>query len=88
MDQADLHQLLTELHAALAAANPPDAPNRELLTQLAADIQAVTGTAPTQEHYRTLRGRLVRAAAALEATHPKVTAALERVIDTLAFFNL
>jgi hypothetical protein len=85
VDQARLRQLLTELHNELASTTPVDAANRELLNQLATDIQAMGGS---PESYRSLRGRLVDAAAALEATHPKVTTALERVIDTLAFFNI
>ena len=88
MDQANLRRLLTELHAELSAAKPVDAANRELLTQLAADIHAMSGPAVPPEQYRTLRSRLADATAALEATHPKLVTAIERVIDTLAFFNL
>jgi hypothetical protein len=85
VDQARLRQLLTELHAALASATPVDAANRELLKQLATDIQAIGGS---PESYRSLRGRLEEATVALEATHPTVATAIERVIDTLAFFNI
>jgi hypothetical protein len=85
VDQARLRQLLTELHTELASTTPVDAANRELLNQLATDIQTMGGS---PESYRSLRGRLVDAAAALEASHPKVATAIERVIDTLAFFNI
>ena len=85
MDQARLRKLLTELHAELASATPVDAANRDLLKQLATDIQAMGGS---PESYRSLRGRLEAATATLEATHPTVTTAIERVIDTLAFFNI
>ena len=88
MDQTQLTRLLTELHVELAAAKPLDAANRELLSQLAADIKAATGTAVAPERYLTLRNRLSAAAAGLETTHPKLVNAIERVIDTLAFFNL
>jgi hypothetical protein len=88
MDQTELHRLLSELHAELAGAKPLDAANRQLLAQLAADIETVSRGSVPPERYRTLRGRLADAAAVLETTHPKVTAAIERVIDTLAFFNL
>lgn len=90
MDQAHLRRLLTELHGELAHAKPVDARNRELLAQLATDIEALSGApaAVVPERYRSVRGRLVEAATALEATHPTVASSLERVIDTLAFFNL
>jgi len=87
MDEARIRRLLTELHAELKAAEPVDARTRELLTQLGNDIQAIGGGA-TPDRYRSLRTRLEEATAALEATHPKVTTAIERVIDTLAFFNI
>ena len=89
MDQSRLHQLLTELHTELSRAKPVDTANRELLEKLAGDIQAIRGAKEVApERYQSLRGRLAQAATALEVTHPRVATAIERVIDTLAFFNL
>lgn len=91
MDQRRLHELLTALHDELVAAGPVDAKNRDLLQHLARDIRAIVDTGPggaMSERYRGLSGRLREAATAFEASHPRLTTAMEKVIDTLAFYNL
>lgn len=82
--------MLSELHSELTRAQPVDAANRALLTQLASDIQAVNAaqTPVTPDHYRSLRARLADGATRVQATHPKLASAIERVIDTLALFNI
>ncbi len=82
--------MLSELHSELTRAQPVDAANRALLTQLASDIQAVNAaqTPVTPDRYRSLRARLADGATGVEATHPKLASAIERVIDTLALFNI
>lgn len=91
MDQSHLHRLLGELHQELLAARPVDPKSRDLLEHLASDIRAIVDTPSHQaspEHYQGLRGRLTEAVAAFEASHPRLTTAMERVIDTLAVSNL
>jgi len=91
MDQRRLQELLTALHDELLATGPVDAGNRDLLKHLAADIRALLDAAPggaDAARYQGLSGRLRQAATAFEASHPRLTSAMEKVIDTLAFYNL
>lgn len=91
MDPRHLHHLLTELHQELLAARPLEPKDRELLQHLAEDIRALVEAGPEPggaERYRGLRGRLGQTAAAFEASHPRLTSAMQKVIDTLAVYNL
>jgi hypothetical protein len=91
MDQRRLQELLTALHQELLAAGPVDAKSRDLLRHLASDIRARLDTAADTAdaaRYQGLSGSLREAARAFEASHPKLTAAMEQVIDTLALYNL
>lgn len=91
MTQSHLHQLLDELHQELLAARPLDPQSRDLLQHLASDIRAIVDTPPhlaSPDQYQGLRGRLAEAVTAFEASHPGLTTAMERVIDTLALSNL
>jgi hypothetical protein len=91
MDQRRLQELLTALHEELLAAGPVDEKNRDLLRHLESDIRsrldAGAATADTAR-YQGLSGSLREAATAFEASHPRLAAAMEKVIDTLALFNL
>jgi hypothetical protein len=91
MDQRHLHQLLGELHDELLAARTVDPKSRDLLQHLTRDIRALVDAPPPEGspgHYQGLRGRLSEAMAEFEASHPRLTTAMERVIDTLAVSNL
>jgi hypothetical protein len=91
MDQRRLEDLLTTLHEELLAAGPVDAKNRDLLRHLASDIRARLDAGPESAaaaRYQGLSGSLREAATAFEASHPRLTAAMEKVIDTLALYNL
>lgn len=91
MDQRRLQELLTALHDELLAAGPVDAENRDLLQHLAGDIRVMLDAEPgtaDAARYQGLRGRLRQAATAFEASHPRLATAMEKVIDTLAFYNL
>jgi uncharacterized protein DUF4404 len=91
MDQSHLHKLLGELHQELLAARSVDPKSRDLLQHLASDIRAIVDTPPHQaspDRYQGLRGRLAKAMAEFEGSHPRLTTAMERVIDTLALSNL
>jgi uncharacterized heparinase superfamily protein len=91
MDQDHLHHLLSELHQELVAARSVEPKDRDLLRHLADDIRSLVEAAPARpapERYQGLRGRLAAATTAFEASHPRLTAAMEKVIDTLAVYNL
>jgi uncharacterized protein DUF4404 len=91
MDQSHLHKLLGELHQELLAARSVDPKSRDLLQHLARDIQAIVDAPRHQaspDQYQGLRRRLAEAMTAFEASHPHLTTAMERVIDTLAVSNL
>jgi hypothetical protein len=91
MDQRRLQELLTALHDELLAAGPVDAENRDRLRHLAGDIRARLDAQPGTAdavRYQGLSGSLREAATAFEASHPRLTAAMEKVIDTLALYNL
>jgi len=91
MDQEHLHHLLEELHAQLRAATPVQGENRDLLQRLAGEIRSVLDRRPaptTAEPYRALRPRLQDAVRAFEASHPRLSQAIENVVETLALYNL
>ncbi|HTR20145.1 MAG TPA: DUF4404 family protein [Gemmatimonadales bacterium] len=91
MDQEHLHRLLEQLHTELRAAKPVGEENRTALERLARDIRSVLDRRPAPagtEPYRAMRPRLEDAVRALEASHPQVSKAIERVVDTLALYNL
>lgn len=90
MDQQHLRSLLTALHQELVESGSVDEPNRELLAQLADDIHTIAQAehADATVPYQGLRGRLAAAAAAVEATHPRLGKTMKNVIDTLAMYNL
>lgn len=91
MDDQKLHAHLKALHQELGAANPADAKRRAELHRIAGDIRALVDAGPggaDKAEYHGLRERLSAAVAGLETEHPKLTAAVERVVDTLAFYGL
>ncbi len=91
MDQEHLHRVLEELHGELRAAKPVDADNRDLLERLAQDIRQVLdrkGSPAPPEAYGAIRPRLQDAVNEFEASHPQLSRALEKVVDTLALYNL
>jgi hypothetical protein len=84
------HQHLKDLHAELLATQAADDATQEELTQLAGEVRRVLDRPlpSAEEAYRTLRVRLAGAAAAFEGSHPKLTATIEDVVDTLGAHNL
>ncbi|HWQ31921.1 MAG TPA: DUF4404 family protein [Blastocatellia bacterium] len=85
MERQRLQDRLRELHAELQSAASPDAGERELLSRLAEDIRRLldheAGEVPSGA--TGLRQRLEEAALRLEASHPRTTVLIGRVIDTL-----
>lgn len=93
MSDRDLHAQLTELHHALQDVKEAnDARTKAFLDQLAADLRPIVEGGPggpiAGGKAAGLRERLEAAMAAVEASHPALARAIERVADTLAFYNL
>jgi hypothetical protein len=88
VDPAELNALLRKLHAELHTQRTLDPRNRELIDQLAGDIRTVLDHESPAGRYHGLRDRLTGAAAAFEASHPKLGKAIENVVDALARLNL
>ncbi|MDE3053367.1 MAG: DUF4404 family protein [Gemmatimonadota bacterium] len=93
MNERDLHGLLTDLHHKLQHPAPPvDGATKSVLDQLSADIHPIIEGGPggpiAGGKAAGLRERLNAAMAAVEVSHPELAGAIERVADTLAFYNL
>ena len=91
MDQDQLHKLLDQLHTEILAARPVDEASRARLQRLAQDIRAVLDakrTPASAEPYHAMRPKLQDAVVGFEASHPQLTKTIEKVIDTLALYNL
>jgi uncharacterized protein DUF4404 len=82
---------LKDLHTELKATTPVDSASKARLSELTDDVRRTidAGTeVSAADAYRGLRQRLADAAAAFQASHPKLSAELEGVIDTLSTHNL
>lgn len=92
MSERDLHALLSDLHHSLHDATSVSEETKAMLEQLAADIRPIVEGGPggpiAGGKAAGLRERLEAAMAAVEASHPALARAIERVADTLAFYNL
>jgi hypothetical protein len=86
-----LQQLLEDLHRELLATRTVDPKSRALMEHLASDLRTMSErstTEPPAERYGTLRERLLESVKTFEATHPKLSASIEQLIDQLAALNL
>lgn len=93
MPPRDLHSQLTDLHHKLQSPAPPvDGDTKAALDRLSADIHPIIEAGPggpiAGGKAAGLRERLNDAMAAVEVSHPDLARAIERVADTLAFYNL
>ena len=81
MAKVEITELLKQLHGELAQANSIEESDRELLRQLAADIQALLGQpdAASGPRHESVAGRISMAVMRLEVSHPEVTAVLASV---------
>jgi hypothetical protein len=82
MNESDLRQLLTQLHARLGSAQSLDADDKRLLVTVLGDIEQVLAKsagvqAPDKAGLESL-------AVKFEAEHPALAETLRRVADTLA----
>lgn len=89
MDKEQLRGQLEQLHAELQKVESLDAHERELLLNLARDVQDLLDReGDDTEPYRGLGGRLSEAVAQLEAAHPRTTMLMRQVIDQLAYLGI
>jgi hypothetical protein len=85
MDESELHEHLSKLHAELQAAPRLDADASRLVDEISADIarlreRAAAGDAPVDA---SLPDRLERVAVQFEVAHPTLAASSRRLIDIL-----
>ncbi len=86
MDERAITELLNELHGKLENTNTITGKDRELLKQLAVDIQALlahSGDLAAANH-RSVVDRLQESIAGFEVSHPDLTATMARVSKALA----
>ncbi len=84
MDKQQLHQTLEQLHADLQHAQSVDDSERELLQNLAKDIQELLDRSEAStQHYRSLGERLSAALLRFELSHPALTASIAQAVDGL-----
>jgi len=84
MEKQQLHDQLAALHGALRDADAVDPEARALLQQVMADIRSALERSEQGGRSESLTERLRVAARRFEGTHPALTAAAGRVIDTLS----
>lgn len=85
MTESSVHELLKQLHETLGSKATLTDADRELLRQLAADIQSALAREgePAEARPGTLADRLQAAVTHFEVTHPDLTAAMSRAAKTL-----
>lgn len=89
MDKQTLRGQLQELHTELQQVKSLDVNEREMLQNLARDIQeALNKEDDRTQHYNSLGNRLRETVAQVEASHPRVTMLMRQVIDQLAFMGI
>lgn len=89
MDKQLLRKQLQDLHAELQQVESLDVNEREMLQNLARDVQETLRREgdPTQ-HYSGLGDQLREVVAQVEASHPRVTLLIRQVIDQLAYLGI
>jgi hypothetical protein len=88
MDHDQIRQPLEKLHSELAGAAAEQ--HHETIARLQAETQALLDRAapPSPDEHRSFRERLGAALPDFEATHPRLTAAMAEVLDTLSRMGL
>ena len=81
MNETDLRNLLTQLHARLGSAAPLEAEDRRLLVTVLADIEKALADDPGAQPADA--SGLESLAVKFEADHPALSETLRRVADTL-----
>lgn len=89
MDKQTLRGQLEELHAELQQVESLDVNEREMLQNLARDVQeALRREDDSTQHYSSLGDRLREVIAQVEASHPQTTLLMRQVIDQLAYLGI
>lgn len=89
MDKQTLRGQLEELHAELQQVESLDANEREMLQNLARDVQeALRREDDSTQHYSSLGDQLREVIAQVEASHPQTTLLMRQVIDQLAYLGI
>ena len=85
-DPRYMHALLEELHAELCRSTSLSEEERALLTHVKDDVDSFLQRAEAEEgeHDESLGERLQEGIAAFEASHPDLTVAMQRVLDSLS----
>jgi hypothetical protein len=84
MEKQQLRDQLAALHGALGEADAVDPEARALLQQVMADIRSALERSEPSGRSESLTDRLRVAVERFEGTHPALTEAAGRVIDTLS----
>jgi phytoene/squalene synthetase len=88
MEKQQLRDQLAALHAALRDADAVDPEARAMLQQVMDDIRGALERAERSGKHESLTERLRDAVGRFEGTHPALTEAAGRVIDTLASLGI
>ena len=84
MENQRLSKQLQDLQTQLQQAKTLEPNDREALLQLVKDIQATLARTGKSEEYESAVQRLEDAVQRFEVTHPQMTAAMARVINSLS----
>jgi Domain of unknown function (DUF4404) len=80
---------LERLHSELSTINSVDARERRALRDLIKDVEELLEAGADQpEHRVKLYDHLAKTLTRLEASHPRVTLAMERALESLAFLGV
>jgi len=88
MSEPELRAAIEEIRSELARAKGLTESSRESLRRLAAKLEARLGRPGSQPEVDSLRHEFADWMRELEASHPRLSGTIGRVVDTLAFFNL
>lgn len=89
MDTEQLRAHLEQLHVELQQSGAVNDSDRELLENLARDVQEILDRGDTNTPAASGLGeRLREAIAQLESSHPRITILMGEVIDQLAFLGI
>ena len=89
MDKQTLRGQLQELHAELQQVESLDVNEREMLQNLAKEVQEILRREDDRtQHYSSLGDQLREVVAQVEASNPRVTMLMRQVIDQLAYLGI
>jgi hypothetical protein len=84
MQRQQLRKLIGDLHTELSTAEQIDDDSRELLQQLAGDIETLTvAESPEAGHHESAVDQLEEAVVKFETDHPRLSMVLGEILDAL-----